>query len=137
MPNKFKTLRKALAVDRPFDPAILRRAREIAKNYQVIIEQGDGEYYGRGLELPNAHEDARTPDKCIQKTREMFVTVVATMLEEGEIPPPPASEGKRTEQVNVRLSVDEKLILESSARRYGFSGLSDYIRALALGQKSA
>jgi len=74
----------------------------------------------------------KTPDEFVTKTREMFVTVVATMIEDGQVPPPPASEGKRTEQVNVRLSVDEKLSLEASARRRGFAGLADYIRAAVI-----
>ncbi len=126
---------KSKAIDRPFDPDILRRAREIAEKYQVIIEVEDGEYIGRGVELPHAYEDGHTPDECVRKTREMFVHVVAMMIEDDEVPPPPASEGKRTEQVNIRLSAVEKMFLESLARRRGFSGLGDYIRSAALGQK--
>lgn len=120
------------AVNRPFDPEVLRRAAEIAGKYQVILQFEEGDYIGRGLELPNAFEDGKTPDECVAKTREMFITVVATMIEEGEVPPPPASEGKRTEQVNVRLSVEEKLVLEASARCRGYAGLADYIRAVAI-----
>lgn len=40
--------------------------------------------------------------------------------------------GKRTQQVNVRLTPEEKVILEGTARRKGFEGLSDFIRAAAL-----
>jgi predicted RNase H-like HicB family nuclease len=120
------------SVDRPFDPAVVKRAREIASKYQVIIQQEEGEFIGRGLELPNAYEDGGTADECVKKTREMFVTVVAAMIEAGEVPPPPASEGKRTEQVNVRLSAEEKLVLEASARRHGNAGLAEYIRSVAL-----
>ena len=121
------------AIDRPFDPEVMKRARAIAAKYQVIIQYEDGDYIGRGVELPNAYEDGKTPDECVRKTREMFASVVATMIEDGEVPPPPATEGKRTEQVNVRLSTEEKLILEASARRKGFAGLADYIRATAIG----
>jgi predicted RNase H-like HicB family nuclease len=128
--RKSKTSRNP--VNRPFDPAILRRAAEIAGKYQVILQLEGDDYIGRGLELPNAFEDGKTPDECVSKTREMFVTAVATMLEDGEVPPPPASEGKRTEQVNVRLSADEKLILETTARRRGYAGLADYMRAVAI-----
>ena len=130
MSRKSTTSKKS--ANRPFDPAVLRRAREIAEKYQVILQREGDDYIGRGLELPNAFEDGRTPDECVTKTREMFITVVATMLEDGEVPPPPASEGKRTEQVNVRLSADEKLILETTARRRGYAGLADYIRAVAI-----
>jgi predicted RNase H-like HicB family nuclease len=111
---------------------VLKRAREIASRYQVVIQQEGDEYVGRGLELPNAFEDGRSADECVKKTREMFVTVVAAMIEAGEVPPPSASEGKRTEQVNVRLSAEEKLVLEASARRHGHSGLAEYIRSAAL-----
>lgn len=45
---------------------------------------------------------------------------------------PPATTGRRTEQVNVRLTADEKLLLEASAQRKGYSGLSDFIRAVAI-----
>ena len=63
----------------------------------------------------------------------MFVSAVAWMLEKGEVPPPPASAGRRTEQVILRLSVEEKLMLEATARSRGFSGLADYIRAAVIG----
>ncbi|HEY8751125.1 MAG TPA: hypothetical protein VIM11_24290 [Tepidisphaeraceae bacterium] len=131
--KNFKGSKRSLAaIDRPFDPDVLRRARPIAARYQVIIGQEGDDYIGRGLELPNAFEDGRTPDECVKKTREMFVTVVAAMIEAGEVPPPPASEGKRTEQVNVRLSAEEKLVLEASARRHGHAGLAEYIRSVAI-----
>ncbi|HEY2584417.1 MAG TPA: hypothetical protein VGI81_01485 [Tepidisphaeraceae bacterium] len=130
MSKKSKTFQKV--IDRRFDAGVLRRSRDIAGKYQVILQHEGGEYIGRGLELPNAYEDAKTADECVRKTREMFVTVIATMLEDGEVPPPPASAGKRTEQVNVRLSAEEKLVLEASARRRGYAGLADYIRVVAI-----
>jgi len=34
--------------------------------------------------------------------------------------------------VNVRLTAQEKAVLESTARRKGFHGLSDFIRTVAL-----
>lgn len=124
------------AVDRPFASEILERARSIARQYQVIVQWDEDEqlYLGRGVELPHAFEDGATPGQCVEKTREMFVSVVASMLEKGQVPPAPASEGKRTEQVNVRLSVDEKLTLEAVARSRGFAGLADYLRAAAISE---
>jgi uncharacterized protein (DUF1778 family) len=35
-------------------------------------------------------------------------------------------------QVNVRVTAEEKALLEATARRKGYSGLSDFIRAAAL-----
>ena len=92
----------------------------------------DGEYYGCGLEIPGAMNDGRTPDECMKNVREILTTAVAVLLEDGQTPPPPASDGKRTAQVNVRLTPGEKLLLEQSAARSGFDGVSDYLRAKAL-----
>jgi predicted RNase H-like HicB family nuclease len=120
------------AIDRPFDPAILKRARAIAEQYQVILRREDGEWFGRGLELPNAHEDGATPEACVRKTRAMFVTVVAYLLEEGQTPPAPASDAVRDQQVNIRLTTEEKLRLEESSKQAGFRGVSDFMRAKSL-----
>jgi uncharacterized protein (DUF1778 family) len=38
-------------------------------------------------------------------------------------------------QANVRLTPEEKAILESRAKAKGFRGLSDYIRAAALAER--
>src|SRR4051794_25192569 len=108
-----RTKGKTPALDRPFAPDILARARELAGRYQVIVRRAeDGDWYGRGLELPVAMGDWTTPEACIARTREAFVAVVGYLLETGRTPPPPSEEGARTEQVNVRLSAEEKLRLE-------------------------
>ena len=119
-------------LSRPFDPKILAQAREIANEYQIVLHYEDGEYYGQGLELPGAMDDGKTPDECVANTREAMVVLVAYMLEEGQTPPSPASEQLRTEQVNIRLTIREKFLMEESARAKGFRGISDYVRALAL-----
>jgi len=131
---KSKTFRKSKgAIDRPFDPALWERARAIARNYQVIIRQeDDGEWYGHGLELPNSHEDGRTPDECVKKAREIFIFTVACMLERGETPPAPASDAVRDQQVNIRLTTEEKLRLEESSKQAGFRGVSDFMRSKSL-----
>ena len=131
MSAKSKSSRKSGAVDRPFDPAILDRARKIASRYRVVLRQEDGHWFGHGVELPDAHEDGMTPDACVDKCREMFGTVVAYMLEQGQVPPAPADEAKRTVQLNVRFTPTEKFVLESAARRSGL-GISDYVRDKAL-----
>jgi predicted RNase H-like HicB family nuclease len=122
------------AINRPFDPAILRRARKIADTYQIILHYEDGEYYGRGLELPYVMNDGKTPDECVAATRDILTTAVAVMLEDGQTPPAPASEQKRTEQINVRLTTEEKLVLEEAARNKGFRGISDFVRTASMSQ---
>lgn len=119
-------------IDRPFAGSVLRRAREVASGYQVILRFEDDEYHGRGLEMPLAMGDGRTPDECVASTREAMAVGVATMLENGDVPPPPASSGRRTEQVNIRLTPEERTLIEESARARGFRGISDYVRALAV-----
>jgi predicted RNase H-like HicB family nuclease len=119
-------------IDRPYTPVILRRAREIAGDYQIILHFEDGLYYGRGLELPNAMNHGRTPDECVKATRDILTTAVAYLLECGETPPSPATEHKRTEQINIRLTPEEKLLLEEAARSKGFRGLSDFVRSTSL-----
>ncbi|MFI5379388.1 MAG: type II toxin-antitoxin system HicB family antitoxin [Tepidisphaerales bacterium] len=129
--KKRKKSAKRLPIDRPFDPAILRKARETAEKYQIVIWFEDGEYWGRCLEL-DCIGDGATPEKCIKATRQAATVVVAYTLEQGQNPPLPAREGVRTEQVNVRLSIDEKITIESAAKRMGFRGISDYIRSAAI-----
>ena len=100
--------------------------------YQVLVSFEDGEYYGRGLELPGVMADGKTPAACYAATREAMQFTVATMLEDGRTPPPPASEGQRTEQVNIRLTPEEKLEIEKAAQQRGFRGLADFLRASAI-----
>jgi len=123
------------AIDRPFDPAIWREAKEIAQRYRMVIEFEDGDYYGTGVELPGVMADGPTPAACHKATTEAMTVMVAYLLEQGEEPPAPASESEemRSEQVNVRLTPSEKMRLERRAKRAGFRGLSDYVRTKALG----
>jgi predicted RNase H-like HicB family nuclease len=132
MSDKSRESSKRRVSSRPFARDVLARAQEVAAQYQVIVSQEEGEYYGRGLELPTVFGDGRTPTECIDNTREALVGAVAYMLEAGKRPPAPAREGKRINQVNVRLTAEEKVTLEATARRKGFSGLSDFIRTAAL-----
>jgi predicted RNase H-like HicB family nuclease len=119
-------------LDRPFATEIWRQAKAIAGEYQIVVECEEAHWYGRGLELPHVFGDGATPEKCIAQTREALAVAAAYLLEQGQQPPTPARMGHRTQQVNVRLTAEEKAILEGTARRKGFEGLSDFIRAAAL-----
>jgi predicted RNase H-like HicB family nuclease len=130
MPTKSR--KSAEAVDRPFVPKVLAQAKTIARQYQVIVHCEDDWWYGRGLELPNILGDGRSVGQCVENTQEALAGYVAYLLEKGQKPPSPSREGTRTQQVNVRLTAEEKLILESTAKRKGFQGLSDFIRAAAV-----
>jgi len=127
-----KSKKSSKSIDRPFDPHTMAKALKVADQYQVILAFQDGHWYGRGLELPNIHGDGKTVNQCVEDTREAFCGWVAYLLEEGQRPPTPAREGTRTAQVNVRLTSEEKVLLEATAKRKGFSGLSDFVRAAAM-----
>ncbi|MEN6450193.1 MAG: hypothetical protein ABFC96_06865 [Thermoguttaceae bacterium] len=127
-----KSKNAAKAIDRPFDPAILAKAAKIAGQYQVIVACEGGHWYGRGLELPGIHGDGKTVSRCVENTREALTAAVAYLIEEGQKPPTPATAQTRTTQVNVRLTAEEKVLLETAAKQKGFQGLSDFVRAAAL-----
>src|SRR2546423_920045 len=91
---------------RPFEPEVLKRAEEIAERYQVLVSFEDGESYGRGWDPPGARPDGKPPAARYAPPRDAMKSPAAPMTEDGEPPPPPASEGQRTEQVNVRWPSD-------------------------------
>jgi len=113
-------------------PKFVAQARPIADKYQIVVWREDGEYYGRGVEMPYAFGDGKTVEQCIQNTRDAFVAGVASLLQDGQSPPAPLTEGKRDQQINIRISSEEKLLLETKARQSGAAGISEYIRAVAL-----
>lgn len=119
-------------MDSPQRRELLTQAEALAAEYQIVLQSEAGEWYGRGLELPHVFGEGATPEACIADTRKAMTAAVLYLLEQGERAPAPATTGRRTEQVNVRLSAEEKLLLESAAKRKGFSGLSDFIRAAAV-----
>ena len=116
--------------DRPFDKAVLGHARRIADQYRMVLEREPGGFMARSIEMPNVIVHGSSPNQCEKKAREALRIAVATMLEQGRTPP--AAANKRTAQVNVRLTAEEKLLLTETAKREGFKGLSDFIRHLAL-----
>lgn len=117
---------------RPFDAAIWEQAKRIAADYEIVMWFEDGDWYGRGLELPNTYGDGKTPAACIASVRHGLVLTVATMLEDGERPPVAGRAAQRTEQINIRLTADEKARLENRSRAGGFRGVSDYVRSSVL-----
>ena len=127
-----KSKNSSKALDRPFARTVTAKARTLACKYQIILNYEDKEWYGRGLELPNVFSEGRTPQQCVKSIQEAFAAVIATMIEAGQTPPAPAKQGVRSAQVNIRLTVREKALLEAQAKRKGFRGLSDSIRAAAL-----
>jgi predicted RNase H-like HicB family nuclease len=117
----------------PFRPAILQKAREIAHGYKLTIEKSDRlGYIGSSVELPTVFADGDTPQKCYEATQEALSVAVAAMLETGQTPPQPAAFMKRTTQVNVRLTHEERAMIAAAAAKAGFKGLADFIRSTVL-----
>ena len=119
-------------ISAPFDKGILAAARRAVEAYDIVLRREDDEWYGHALEYPEAMGDGKTVEQCVASTRQALLAAVATMLESGQSPPPPARQGVRSEQVNVRLTAEEKALLESTAKARGFRGVSDFIRTSAL-----
>lgn len=125
-------------VSGPLSADALSHAESIARRYRVVLEQQeDGTWIGHGLEMPTVFGDGETPDAAVRDTREALVIQVGWMLHKGRKPPRPAGKAVRDIQVNVRLSREEKLRLESQAKEGGFRGVSDFIRTKALGGEPA
>jgi predicted RNase H-like HicB family nuclease len=116
-----------------FGAATLQKAREIAYGYKLTIERSDRlSYIGSSVELPTVFADGATPEKCYEATQEALSVAIAAMLEAGQAPPQSAAFMKRTTQVNVRLTHEEKAMIASAATKAGFKGLADFIRTTVL-----
>ncbi|HOB74359.1 MAG TPA: type II toxin-antitoxin system HicB family antitoxin [Phycisphaerae bacterium] len=119
-------------IRRPIDEKVLKKAKQIARQYRVIVEPaGRAGYIGRSIEMPGVMADGKTPAACIEAMYESLAFGVAVMLEMGETPPLPCNK-RRDSQINVRVTAEEKFFLEDTARRRGFKGISDFLRALAM-----
>ena len=130
---KTKTKTKSMDLRRAFKTSVLRKAKKIAADYRIVLERDETlGFIGSSVELPTVFADAKTPEKCYKATQEALMVAVATMIECGQRPPQPASAGRRTEQVNVRLTAEEKLLFANAAMNLGFKGISDFIRNTAL-----
>lgn len=126
-----KTSRSHLS--RPIDPATQKKAVELAKAYHLVLtEEPEVGYLGRTVEMPLVMADGESIEACANATLEATTAAIATLLEQGERPPAPARHGKRDQQVNIRLTGEERMRLEEAARRDGFRSLSDYLRASGL-----
>jgi predicted RNase H-like HicB family nuclease len=130
---KTKTKTKSMDMRRAFKASVLHKAKKMAADYRIVLEKNERlGFIGSSVELPTVFADAKTPEKCYKATQEALMVAVATMIECGQRPPQPASAGRRTEQVNVRLTAEEKLLFANAAMNLGFKGISDFIRNTAL-----
>ena len=130
--NSLKNEVKSKKIDKPFEESVLLKAKKIVADYRIVLERNDRlGFIGSAVEFPTVFADAKTPEDCYKATEEALMVAVA-VIENGQRPPQPASAGHRTEQVNVRLTAEEKLLFSNAAMNLGFKGISDFIRNSAL-----
>jgi predicted RNase H-like HicB family nuclease len=119
--------------DRPFEDSVLRRARKIVDNYSIVSKKDDQlGYIGNAIELPMVFADGKTVTQCYEATKEALIVAVATMIECGRKPPMAGASKKRSIQVNIRLTPEEKMLMTNASTERGFRGISDFIRNCAL-----
>ena len=127
---KAKTMPK---LTEAFGKEVLVKAKKLAAEYHITLEKNERlGFVGSSVELPNVYADGKTADDCYAATLEALTVAVATMLECGQRPPVPMDSRKRTLQVNIRLTPEEKSLLLHASSILGFSGVSDFIRNSAL-----
>lgn len=80
-------------IDYRSDPAArLTRARELAEAYQIVLRVENGQFVGRGWELPAVGCGA-TERACVRATRTALTSAVVGLLEAGQSPPLPEFPG--------------------------------------------
>ena len=120
---------------KPIEKHILAAAERIVDDYDIVLRREDGEWVGHALEYPEAIGSGKTVQECMDETRQCLIIGVASMLNAGETPPIAARQNVRSEQVNLRLTPEEKALLESRSRAKGFRGVADYMRTAVLAEK--
>lgn len=122
-------------IARPFEPGIIKGARALAARYTVVVkyEAEHQCFVGRAAELPHVIGAGRSDATALRETRALLTSALAVMIEGGQVPPAPGGDAPRTEQVNFRVSVEEKARMEAAAARQGLT-LVDYVRGSALRQ---
>jgi predicted RNase H-like HicB family nuclease len=116
---------------------LLKRAADIALQYRLVITpHGSSRFVGNAVELPGIVVEASTIAECGSTLQEALLATVARMLHEERVPPLPSQNSTRTEQVNIRMTSQERLLLDDAARRHGHRGISDFLRSLGLRELS-
>ena len=111
---------------------LLSKARGFALRYRIILTPtDDGSFIANAMELPGIIIQEATLTKVVEELHNVLIEVIVRLLREGNAPPQPTA-GRRLEQVNVKLSLEERSLMESAARARGNRGVADYLRQLGL-----
>ena len=82
--------------------------------------------------MPGVLADGKTQVACLADLMFALETTLADMIKDGERLPSPSTPRQRREQINIRLTAEEKENLVEECMRRGFKGLSDFVRNVAL-----
>ncbi|MFN0130919.1 MAG: type II toxin-antitoxin system HicB family antitoxin [Phycisphaerales bacterium] len=120
---------------RPGDltPQTLERAALWVDGYRFVTERtDDGTFMAHSIELPAVVAMGDSPEAALHAAIEAQRLAVALMLHDRVHPPLPTGSGKRDQQVNVRMSAQERLLMDAAAKASGFSTIADYLRTAAI-----
>ena len=110
-----------------------KKAIELASHYGIVIRpQEPAGYVGTVLEYPTIFSTGKTQTDCMRSTLNALEAGLASLIDEGVTLREPFGARSRTEQMNIRLDAEEKLLLRETALARGFRSASDYVRAIAL-----
>ncbi len=107
--------------------------QDLARTFSIVIQPDpDLGYVGTWIEFPLVMGDGPSIEECVASTKESLLAALSVILENGDPIPSPATDGKRSEQINIRLTGFERIRLEGLARQQGFRSISDFIRTTLL-----
>jgi len=117
--------------------SISSKAKKIAKNYKITIEQNkessNSGFIGSSVELPSISVKSTTVEKCYIDTKKALNVAILKILESNRKPQGRNRTDKRTKQVNIRFTLDEKALLNSFASNIGLKdNLSTLLRHIIL-----
>lgn len=111
---------------------VRKRATNLVQQYSIVMTTSvDNLYHVRFAEFAEISVSGTDIETCIVNLRDAGVTHVLQLLRDDKNVPRPLQNLTRREQVNVRLTSEEKVVIASAARKRG-KRISDYMRARAL-----
>jgi predicted RNase H-like HicB family nuclease len=114
-------------------PELIESSRQLALRYRLVVERTDsGAYQGTSVELPGVLVRESTLERCAERVIDALAHTIAIMRSRQLAVPSPASEHKRDQQLNVRLTSAERFTIEEAARREGARSIADFVRYAAL-----
>jgi predicted RNase H-like HicB family nuclease len=126
-------------IDPKRDAELLARAEAATRDYRMVLDAVEGGgYVGSVAEMPGVIGEGPTADECVRSTRHALLGAAALLLKAGHSPPPSlrgrSRQGRvrREDQLNLRVSADEKQMLERAAQKHGFRSVSEFVRTRAI-----